>query len=111
MWGRAYNPAWDEDPDAYLAAGVVGWGRSRRLAKLAPPASPFRAYLGVQHVDPGQAGWGSFAAPEARFFVSWFEGARCVALRTAPTMAATRDLLWQAWQPYAARETAAGEGG
>ncbi len=104
VWGRAYDAAWDQDPDAYVAAGRVGWGRSRRLGRLALPAG-FKAYLGVQHVDPGAAGWNrlGLAAPEARFFVSWFDGRHCLALRTVPTLEAARDLLWQAWEQHCAR--------
>jgi hypothetical protein len=97
-WSAVYNPQWDSDPDAYVAAGVCPWGRTRRLGKLLLPAARFKAYLGVQHVDPGLAGWHSLDAPEARFFVSWFSGSRCLGLRVAPTMAAARDLLWAAWE-------------
>src|SRR5215218_2757723 len=103
-WGRAYSPAWDTDPDAYLEAGQVGWGRSRRLGLLHLPAAGFKAYLGVQHVDPARAGWNQLglAAAEARFFVSWFDGPRCLGLRTAPTMPQARDLLWDAWRRHCA---------
>ncbi len=106
-WGAAYHPAWDGDPDAYFAAGRVGWARSRRLGKLDLPAARFKAYLGVQHVDPGRAGWNrlGLAAAEARFFVSWFDGSRCLGLRTAPTLAGARDLLWAAWLQHAARHS------
>src|SRR4051794_28164715 len=101
-WSDTYVPNWDADPDAYVSAGRVAWGRSRRLGRLA--LSPgFLAYLGVQHVDPARAGWRGFDAPEARFFVSWFDGRRCLGLRTAPTGAAARDLLWAAWQDHARR--------
>ena len=99
-WGRAYDPCWDDEPDAYVTAGRVAWGRTRRLGKLALPAG-FKAYLGVQHVDPAGARW-DVEAPEARFFVSWFDGPRCVSLRTTRTMGAARDLLWAAWRQHAA---------
>jgi hypothetical protein len=97
-WSAVYNPPWDSDPDAYVAAGVCPWGRTRRLGKLLLPAARFKAYLGVQHVDPRHAGWNSLDAPEALFFVSWFAGTRCLGLRVAPTMADARDLLWAAWE-------------
>src|SRR5690242_1464554 len=103
-WAAAYEPSWDPNPDAYVEAGRVGWARSRRLGVLHLPARGFKAYLGVQHVDPGRAGWDrlGLAAAEARFFVSWFDGRQCVGLRTAPTMADARDLLWEAWGQHAA---------
>ncbi|HUS14039.1 MAG TPA: hypothetical protein VM536_03380 [Chloroflexia bacterium] len=104
-WGRAYNPAWDGEPDAYYAAGRVGWGRTRRLGKVAlPPA--FKAYLGVQHVDPRLPGWAALPEAEARFFVSWFDGGRCISLRTVPTMPAALDILWAAWGQYTAAHSA-----
>lgn len=105
-WGAAYQPDWDHQPVAYEAAGLVGWGRTRRLGKLVLPPS-FLAYLGVQHVDPQRADWGDLAAPTARFFVSWFDGRQCLALRTVPTMPVARDLLWIAWLTYCARHSLA----
>jgi hypothetical protein len=107
-WSAAYNPQWDSDPDAYVAAGVCPWGRTRRLGKLRLPDNRFTAYLGVQHVDPRQAGWNSLDAPEARFFVSWFAGGRCVGLRVAPAMTAARDLLWAAWEQQQRPDAASG---
>ena len=101
-WGVAYHPQWDATPDAYSEAGLVGWGRSRRLGKLVL-APGFLAYIGVQHVDPQRAGWGDLDAPTTRFFVSWFDGSRCLALRTTPTLDAARDLLWTAWTAYSRR--------
>lgn len=101
-WGVAYHPDWDAQPAAYEAAGLVRWGRTRRLGKLALPPG-FLAYLGVQHVDPQRAGWGGLDVPTARFFVSWFDGRQCLALRTVPTMADARDLLWTAWLAHCGR--------
>ena len=103
-WSAAYQPDWDTQPEAYEAAGRVGWGRTRRLGKLLLPAG-FLAYLGVQHVDPQRAGWGGLDAPTARFFVSWFDGRQCLALRTVPTMPAARDLLWAAWLAHCRRHS------
>ncbi|MGI8588864.1 MAG: hypothetical protein ACR2M0_14440 [Chloroflexia bacterium] len=101
-WGRAYRPEWDTDPDQYADSGAVVWGHSRRLGKLLISSTGFKAYLGVQHIDPSIAGWGDFSAPQARFFVSWFVGLSCLGLRTAPTMPAALDLLWEAYclTPY-----------
>ncbi len=101
-WGVAYQPRWDATPDAYEAAGLVGWGRTRRLGKLTLPPG-FLAYLGVQHVDPQHAGWSGLDAPTARFFVSWFDEGQCLALRTVPTMDQARDLLWAAWVAHRRR--------
>jgi hypothetical protein len=98
-WAPHYRPAWDADPAAYVEAGAVGWNKTRRLGKWEDPATGFRAYVGVQHVDPGQAGW-DVDAPEARFFVSWFAGRRCLGLRVAATIPAALALLRAA---YAAR--------
>jgi hypothetical protein len=98
-WAPHYRPAWDADPAAYVEAGAVGWNKTRRLGKWEDPATGFRAYVGVQHVDPGQAGW-DVDAPEARFFGSWFAGRRCLGLRVASTIPAALALLSAA---YAAR--------
>ena len=92
-WNPTYHPAWDADPDAYVAAGIVAWGRTRRLGKLVLPPR-FKAYFGVQHVDP-RLGWSGLDAPEARFFVSWFDGPRCLGLRVAPTLVAAREIAWR----------------
>ena len=100
-WAAHYQPAWDSDPAAYVAEGVVGWGKTRRLGVYRAPARAFKAYLGVQHVDPRLAGW-QVDAPEARFFVSWFVAGRCLGLRVAPTVAEALALLAQVTGP---RET------
>ena len=91
-WHREYRPDWDEVPDEYAERGIVGWGKSRRLGKL--QKGNFKAYLGVQHVYPDLPGWELVVdAPQTRFFVSVFVDGRCMALRTAPTMAAALELL------------------
>jgi len=46
----------------------------------------YKAYVGVQHIDPTKPGWGIVDEPQARFFVSMFVDGRCVALRTFGTM-------------------------
>ncbi len=85
-WAAIYELAWDAQPGAYVAAGLVGWGRSRRLGRVVAPARRFKAFLGVQHYDPER--WGVAGAARAKFFVSLFVGGRTVALHTHPTMAA-----------------------
>jgi hypothetical protein len=85
-WGAAYMPDWDNTPDEYASAGVVPWGRSRRLGMLRE--GRVKAYLGVQHMDPSLAGWESVEEPSTRFFVSLFVDGRVVTLRTFPTMGA-----------------------
>ena len=99
-WAPYYQPAWDADPEAYVDAGVVAWGKTRRLGKLELPAAPgsagFKAYIGVQHVDPRLGGW-RLDAPEARFFVSWFVGRRCLGLRVAPNIPAALAILRDAY--------------
>jgi hypothetical protein len=84
-WSVAYRPEWDERPDAYVEHGVVGWGRTRRLGRLALPEIGLVAYVGAQHVDPPR--WGRAGEPASRFFASCRQGGR-VWLRTFPTMAA-----------------------
>jgi hypothetical protein len=98
-WAAHYQPEWDADPEAYVDAGLVAWGKTRRLGKLDLPGHPgagFKAYIGVQHVDPGLGGW-QLDAPEARFFISWFVGGRCLGLRVAPTMPQALALLCAAY--------------
>ena len=80
----AYHPEWDATPEAYVASGTVGWGRSRRLGKLVDDALHLKAYLGVQHEDPAR--WGLAGEPRTRFFLSLFLHGRTVSLRTHPTM-------------------------
>jgi hypothetical protein len=101
-WAPHYRPQWDADPHAYVEAGEVGWNKTRRLGKWDEPGTGFKAYVGVQHVDPGLAGWG-VDAPEARFFVSWFIGRRCLGLRVAPTIPGALTILSAAYGPRAGR--------
>jgi hypothetical protein len=90
-WAPIYRAEWDDEPQAYVAAGLVGWGRSRRLGRVAVPERAFKAYLGVQHFDPAR--WGIAGEARAKFFVSLFVGGRTVGLHTHPTMAAARGEL------------------
>ena len=83
-WNKAYHAGWDHTPDAYSAAGIVQWGRSRRLGLFL--MGRYKAYLGAQHVDPRKPGWGAFQAPETRFFASMFVDGSCVTLRTFQSM-------------------------
>jgi hypothetical protein len=84
VWSSAYRPAWDATPEAYVESGVVGWSRSRRLARAEGASIGFKAYVGVQHYDPSR--WHFAGAPRAVFFVSFFQDGRTLALRTFPTM-------------------------
>ena len=83
-WHKEYRAEWDGNPEMYASAGVVQWGRSRRLGLFR--SEDVKAYIGVQHIDPEQPGWGFVDAPEARFFLSLFVRGRVVILRTFPTM-------------------------
>jgi hypothetical protein len=91
QWSKSYHPEWDQEPERYVTGGVVAWGRSRRLGFV--EIGTLKAYLGVQHVDPTRPGWGMFAEPQTRFFVSSFVGGTCVSLRTAATMDGALTLL------------------
>jgi len=83
-WAAWYRSAWDERPDQYVEAGVVAWGKSRRLAKARDEQLGLKAYLGAQHFDPGR--WSLPGEPSARFFLSLFVHNRTVSLRTYPTI-------------------------
>lgn len=87
-WSAIYHPEWDATPEEYVAGGLVGWGSSRRLARVADPARAFKAYLGVQHFDPGR--WNLPGEPSAKFFLSLFVRNRTVSLHTYPTLDAAR---------------------
>lgn len=91
IWHKAYHPEWDETPDEYAEQGIVQWGRSRRLGLFR--AGDLKAYLGVQHVDPGKPGWNIVEEPQARFFLSLFVSGRCIALRTFLSVDAALDIL------------------
>lgn len=97
QWHREYRPEWDADPGQYVAHDLLGWGRSRRLGLLL--LGRYKAYIGVQHVDPDRPGWRIVDAPQARFFVSLFVDGACVTLRTFPTVEAALDMLAAALAP------------
>jgi hypothetical protein len=83
-WSATYRPAWDSTPQAYVEAGFVSWGRSRRLAKAHDPRVDFTSYLGLQHFDPAR--WHLPGLPTAKFFASFLIRGRTVGLHTYPTM-------------------------
>lgn len=97
QWAPIYHPEWDADPAAYMAAEILAWGRSRRLARITDPAQAFKAYLGVQHYDPAR--WGVDGPASAKFFLSLFVAGRTVALRTYPTV----PLAWADLRAFHAR--------
>jgi hypothetical protein len=83
-WAKWYRSEWDEQPERYLDEGIVGWGYSRRLAKARDDCLGLKAYLGVQHHDPGR--WSLAGEPVARFFLSLFLHGQISSLRVYPTM-------------------------
>jgi hypothetical protein len=84
VWSPIYLPAWDETPQAYVDAGTMAPGRSRRLAKITHARHDFKAYLGVRHFEPAR--WNLPGEPTTTFFASFFIAGRTVALRTFPTL-------------------------
>lgn len=84
IWSQLYRQEWDATPHAYVNAGVVAPGRSRRLAKIVDETLSFKAYLGVQHFEPAR--WHLAGEPAAKFFASFFLRGRTVTLRTFPAM-------------------------
>ncbi len=90
-WHREYRPQWDDSPDEYERAGIVGWGRTRRLGVYR--SGRIKAYLGVQHVDTTKPGWGMEGEPHACFFISLFLDGRVMTLRTFPRVSACLDAL------------------
>ena len=95
-WSACYNPAWDNDAEAYLLGGVLPEGRNRRLGKLCDPACNFTAYLGVQHYDPLM--WSRDGTPRTTFWVSFLIGKRTLALRSFATLDECRALLYQVYR-------------
>lgn len=98
-WSPSYQPQWDETPQAYVDAGIVGVGRSRRLARAEDRQRAFKAYLGVQHWDPSR--WNLPGEERAVFFLSLFRDHRTLALRTYPTVPAALAALYDAWNALA----------
>lgn len=84
-WSPIYRPEWDETPEAYVMHELVGWGRSRRLARFDDAAAGFKAYVGVQHYDPSR--WNAPGEARAKFFLSLFLDSRTVTLHTFSTLA------------------------
>lgn len=83
-WSPIYHAEWDTTPEVYVDAGLVGWGRSRRLARAEDTTLAFRAYLGVQHFDPAQ--WNLPGDATAKFFLSIRLHGQTLWLRTFPAM-------------------------
>ena len=83
-WHSRHTPAWDDNPWAYVEHGILPPGRSRRLGVLSLDSVGFKAYLGVQHFDPGL--WGYRGTAYCKFFLSLWTGKVCRELRTYPTM-------------------------
>ena len=77
-WSATYRSEWDDQPDAYIAAGIVRQGRSRRLLRCDDPTCAFKAYVGVHHNEAQETG-------QARFFLSLFVLGRTISLRTYST--------------------------
>jgi hypothetical protein len=98
-WSRVYAPQWDETPEAYVDAGLVGVGRSRRLARAEDSSRAFKAYLGVQHWDPAR--WNLPGEARAVFFLSLFYHNRTLSLRTFPTLPTALSALAEAWRALA----------
>lgn len=98
-WSSVYQPQWDEMPQAYVDADIVGVGRSRRLARAEDARRAFKAYLGVQHWDPSR--WNLPGEERAVFFISLFRDNRTLALRTYPTLPAALAALYDAWNALA----------
>jgi hypothetical protein len=90
-WHGEYRTEWDGSPEEYAAHGMVQWGRSRRLGLF--KLGVVKAYLGVQHVDPGKPGWEFVGEPQTRFFLSIFMSGRCITLRTFLTLDGALDAL------------------
>lgn len=91
VWHRDYRSEWDATPQEYAERGFVQWGKSRRLGLY--NRGRVKAYLGVQHVDPGRPGWAIVDAPTARFFISVFLSGRVVTLKTYDAMHEALEML------------------
>ena len=85
-WSSDYHFEWDERPEEYVRHGLVGWGRSRRLARAEDRATAFKGYLGVQHYDPVR--WRVAGDVRSVFFLSLFMANQTISLRTYPSVGA-----------------------
>lgn len=83
-WSAIYRPEWVASPEEYVQAGLVAWGRSRRLARADDVTVALKAYLGVQHFDPSM--WSLPGEPIAKYFLSVIVAGRSIWLRTFPTV-------------------------
>ncbi len=84
QWSTIYTHAWDMTPESYVTAGLVGWGRSRRLARYEDRARGLKAYLGIHHNDPAK--WGRSGPAQARYFLSIFVAGHTRGLQTYATL-------------------------
>lgn len=94
QWAPIWRAEWAQTPDAYVAAGLVGWERTRRLLRGDDPATGLRVYLGVRHSDPTR--WGASGEPRATFFASALLNRRTLFLRTYATADAALTALVEA---------------
>jgi len=106
VWSPVYQPQWDAQPEAYVEHGVVGWGRSRRLARASDASVAFKAYIGAQSYDPGR--WHMAGEPRTRFFLSLFVSGRTVSLHTYPTCQEALSALYAFHVALLTRGTQAG---
>lgn len=83
QWSPVWRGEWAQEPDAYVAAGLVGWERTRRLLRGDDLATGLRVYLGVRHSDPSR--WRAAGEPHATFFASALLSRRMLFLRTYAT--------------------------
>jgi hypothetical protein len=105
-WAPQYRPGWDQTPERYLEAGLIKWGKGRRLGLAEDPARGFKAYFGVQHYDPSM--WGVPGAPRCQYFVSLWSDGVCRTMRSFPTMSQAIEAAWEfcrSLRPIASRRS------
>ena len=86
QWSPVWRAEWATAPGEYVAAGLVGLERSKRLLRGDDPSLGLRVYLGVRHSDPTR--WGVTGEPHASFFASALRDRHTMFLHTYPTAAA-----------------------
>jgi hypothetical protein len=100
-WSPIWRAEWAATPDAYVAAGLVAWEKSRRLLRGDDTSTGLRVYLGVRHTDPAR--WDGAGEPHTSFFASALLGGRTLFLHTYPTADAALAALSGARQRLAGR--------